>query len=529
MKNAIIILVLFFMAYVPLTYVLTTDLKKFIGINFIIFTVVATLAGFTEPNITIYLVTLLLLFLSTVRSEIDSVCRYILIAAVVPEISISLGASGHYFGVIDSVAVLGLAAYLAGKVYQTGTPGRSGFAWTTEDFLVLTVFLINTVGAIGLSEITSVIRGWTDQFMSILLPYLVFKTCLRTKSDFRLAVACFGVASVFLAVFAIYEARMSWSIFEAIGVHLGVPMRMSKNTLIRGGALRASATMGGPLALACFMTVGIFALTCSRDFFKNTIGFYGCLAVAFMGLLASQSRGSMICLFASSIVLSLALRKRGIAAASAAVGMAVWPTLLFLANVSPWVAGFMNGGAKQAPGQYHDYRNDLLTRGLQEAAKHPIIGLRLSQVVAALADITQGEHIVDLVNVYLVFLLISGIVGLLPFLALTLTSVGRATTGFKRINDPSMLRMRGFCLAAITVVLLQFSFVSFIDRIPMNFGFILCGISILVFERQSRRKNPANAPAGYRSSPPAAQWIHADGRYPDGDTRWAPKLPADPV
>jgi O-antigen ligase len=267
------------------------------------------------------------------------------------------------------------------------------------------------------------------------------------------------------------------------------------------------------------------ALACSRDYFRSAIGYYGCLGVASLGLLATQSRGSLVAVLASAVVLSLALRKWGIAAAAVIIAGAAWPTLQVLANASPAVASFINGGGGTHYGKYYDYRNLLLERGLQVAADHPLTGMRMTQVLDALADITQGEGIVDLVNVYLVILLISGIVGLLPFLTLVVTTGLRGILGFKRVQDRALLRARGFSLAAFTMVLLQLSFVSFIDRVPMMFVLTLCGIRLMAQQRLSLQPGAGGLPE--LAAPPLAgeQWVHVEGDVAGRERPWIPRLP----
>lgn len=515
MKNFIIIMILFFATYVPLFQIASPQLKKFIGLRFVVCVALATLAGFIMPNVPMFYAALVALFITTVRNRLDALCRYILLIALIPSIRLPINIQGHFLGYTDSAAVIGITAYLYAIFSKKNTDQKSIKSLTNEDYLVFTIFLIMAIGTAGLNQAFDSARAIISHLMLTVLPYLLFRSALTNKLEYRTLIACFGFASVFLAVFAIYEARFHWSIFEGIQSHLGI-IAISKNILVRGGLLRASATMQGPLALACFMTFGILALACSRDFFTNSVGYYGSLAVALLGLLASQSRGSIIALIASTIVLSFALRKRILGTVILGSTVALALTLKLLSQIYPPLASFISGGAPTAHGQYYDYRNLLLERGLQEVARHPFIGVRLTDVYAALADIKQGEHIVDLVNIYLVILLISGFVGLLPFLALTLRSGVRATVRFKKINDHSLLLARGFCLSAFTVVLIQFSFVSYIDRIPMNFVLILCGIRLLVFERQSMHRTATRVPVrGPPSLPTDALAMADDGiAYP---------------
>ncbi|MDB5577995.1 MAG: hypothetical protein JWR80_3171 [Bradyrhizobium sp.] len=493
MKNFIIIMILFAATYAPVYLIVSPQLRKFIGANFVLCFTLATLGGFILPNRPIFFAALFIIFVATVRSRMDTACRYILLAALVPQIVWGVDVGGHFIGFIDPLGLLGLAAYTVGKFYSIRSGRNQYRKFAVEDWLVLVIFLIMAVGGAGIGEFYLTIRAYVTQFMLILMPYIFLRSNLRGSSEYRIIIACFGISAIFLSVFAIYEARSSWTIFEGMGRQLGV-VELSKNMLRRGSFMRASATMGGPLVLACFLTVGLIAVACSRDFFRSRFGYYGALAISLMGLLAAQSRGSLVALLVSAIVLSMALRKWGVAAGMAGAAMVAVPALPFLARYSPALTGFMNLGEPMLHGKYYDYRGLLLDRGLEEAARHPIIGMRLEDVLAQLSDIMQGQHIVDLVNVYLVIFLISGVVGMIPFVSLVSASGLRATVGFGKIRDPSLLMARAFCLAAFAAVLMQLSFMSFIDRIPMNFVLILAGLRLVTLERQAARKRGATAP-----------------------------------
>jgi O-antigen ligase len=64
-----------------------------------------------------------------------------------------------------------------------------------------------------------------------------------------------------------------------------------------------------------------------------------------------------------------------------------------------------------------DYRARLLTRGMEEYWKSPLIGYSQPEVLSRLADMRQGEGIIDFVNTYLFFALVSGAIGVICFIA----------------------------------------------------------------------------------------------------------------
>ncbi len=522
MRSFILIMFLFFLVYVPLYQIASNQLRKLLSPRFVVCVILVTLAGIYAPDIQMYLGAIFVIFLATTQGRVDAACRYIMLAAIVPQVLWRIGASGHYLGVMDSAGALGLSAYVVGKFETARRSSSAARRWTAEDFLVLVTYLIMAIGTAGFVKFEDTLRTFIGETLLVAVPYILFRSTLKNLADYRAAIACFGVAALFMAVFAVYESRFGADVFDIITKH--ITGNYVRNLDMRGGMVRASATMNGPLELACFETVGLFALASSRSFFRNAIGYYGSLGVIALGLFAAQSRGSLVALFASAVVLALALRKWAVGAAAAAVAVSAWPVLQILAGASPAVASFINGGADMHQGPHTDYRSLLLQRGLQEAAKHPFVGLPLPQVINSLADITQGEGIVDLVNVYLEILLISGIVGLLPFVVLTVTSGARGAGGFGRVTDPALLRARAFTLAAFTTVLIQLGFVSFIDRIPMLFVMNLFGIRLLVLERKTMSKAAGSSGAGVPSVPIEDEPL--GGHIPGREAAWVPRLPA---
>lgn len=484
MNNVIIIIMLFLFGYLPMHYCLVNEIKIFLGFHFVAAFIAIILSGFFSPGLPAFFITIFIIFVATARGRRFALGQYILLAGLVVQVPYGVSVAGHFLGFIDPLAVLGLAAYLLSR-FSDGLPAPYLRSLTVEDGLVAVAFLIMAIGGTGLPDFFSVVRALNTQALLIAVPYLVIRFAARSSNEYRNMIACFGVSGFLLAVFALYEAHYGWSIFQGINHHLGTN-ELSKNILRRGDALRAPATMAGPLALACYLTVSLMALVCSRDYFKVRWGYYGAIGVTFLGLLAAQSRGSLPALALALVVLCMAWRRFGLAfLAIGAVGV-MGGVLYAVAQVSASVAAFLQINQPRAFGEYADYRQLLLERGIDEAMKHPWIGLRLQPVLDALADITQGQHIVDLVNIYLVILLISGMLGFIPFISLLLSSIFKTATGFKSVQNRDILNLRAFCLAALVTVLIQFSFMSFIDRIPMNFVMILAGMRLVRLDRAYR-------------------------------------------
>jgi len=157
--------------------------------------------------------------------------------------------------------------------------------------------------------------------------------------------------------------------------------------------------------------------------------------------------------------------------------------LVLIRSSSASLFGTMGGFVYQGK-VYSDYRSLLLERGLQEGAKHRWIGTSLDSVLDRLTDITQGQHIIDLVNTYLTFYLVSGLLGLVSFVGLMLLVFRK----LMRRHDVNLvgqtLRIdRAFTLALLSAVTIELAFMSLIDRLPVIFMFVLAAARLIGIER----------------------------------------------
>jgi len=492
MRNLLIILILFGIGWSILYAFSGNRLRERIGTRFVLSFIAVTAAGFYSPGLPIFFIVMFAVFIASARGRGAALSQYILLSGLVVQVPYGLAIAGHYLGFIGPLTVLALGAYLIARF--SGPPPAYLRVGTKEDALVFVTFLIMAIGGYGFPDLFTSLRAISGQIFLIVVPYLVIRYAVRSGLDYRDLIACFGASAFLLSVFALYEHHYGWSIFEAINYHLG-SAETSKNMLKRAGALRAPATMSGPLALACYLTVGIIALACSRSYFKSRLGFYAIISITLLGLLAAQSRGSLPALAAAVVMLFIARRRYGAAIGICAAGVAAGLALFAIADVSPTVAAFLNVDQPKQFGAYYDYRQVLFNRGVEEALKHPILGMRLQPALDALSDIQQGQHIVDLVNIYLVIFLISGFLGLISFVVLLTLSLFGAVARFKGVNDLEVLQIRAFSIAAMVALLIQFSFMSFIDRIPMNFVMVLAGIRLAKIERSrlaARKGQPSN-------------------------------------
>lgn len=497
MKIYIILMILFGIGYAGVYTLATAELRRLIGPRFVIWYALIILAGFFVPSGQIFLLVSVIVTLATVQGRVDAVCRYVFAIMLLPNVLWRASIGSAYLCDLDVQNVLGLTLLVMCMVSRSKLPARRVF--TVEDMFMVALIAIFWVAKTRFPSVSLFARDGVQTSLSLLLPYLLFRRNIRSLPEYRLLLGSFVAAAAFLAVFAIYEAKFGWALFGTIERRLFPGEMVSKSILQRGGAMRASATMSGPLMLAFTFLLSIIAVFAVRPLVRTQALWTGLLGLLFLGLLTTQSRGNLACLGVGFVVYCLARRKyalAGLAMLGAGAGALI---IVVGAKVSPTLANFINPSQPTADGHY-DYRGLLLQRGMEEGMKFPWTGTSLNYVYERLADITQGQHIVDLVNTYLTIFLMSGLFGFVPFVAIILAIFYKQIIGYLRVRDTGLLTVRAAVITMFVLLLIELSFMSFFDRMPALMMLILVGSRMIEFERRAmmRSKSPAPAP---RSAP----------------------------
>jgi heme A synthase len=492
----IIILGLFAVTYAIAYPLVDRTIQRLIGPRFVIWYVLIILAGFVAPNAAVFILFSIVVTMATVRDRVDAICRYAFAATLLPNVGWRIIAGPVMIGDFTVTDFLGVTLIAMGFLLPRPRARRLRGV-TLEDGLVAVLVAVFWIGQTRFPSTTIFLRAGTEMITLLLVPYLLVRLHARSTEEIRRLLACFMVAAAFLAAFALYERLFGWSLFSTIERRLWAGDFQSRSLNQRGGAMRASATMRGPLVLAFFMVLAAIATFGSRPFVRRHWAWVCWILAVLAGLAVTQSRGNIASLGIAMVVFLFVRRKTALAWAAGAAAAVGGLLIVLGARVSTTLAGFIDPGGEQRFGGLYDYRQLLLQRGLEEGFKRPLLGDELSRVLARLADIQQGEQIVDLVNSYLTIFLVSGLIGLLPFLALVLLILRKLVVGWRRVSDPVLQRVRAMVLAMFVVVLLELSFMSFIDRVPLFLMLIVGGSRVLGIDRrvwqrlQARRRDEA--------------------------------------
>ncbi len=485
------------------------ELRRYIGGRFYAGYALTMLCGFILPSLVLFDAAAFVIFVATVRNRVDAVCRYVMMVLLAPSLSLPIQAGSTYLLDISVIFVLSMALAVSLLMYPAPRLAKPrGFA--PEDALVVILIALFWIAADRFSSSTVFLRNGLGQLLGIGFIYVLLRQNVRSAQEARLLFGCVAVVAGLLAGLAVVEATLGWSFYSPVLNGLSVRGGISAYSMKRGDLLRAAVSMSGPLNLGCFLLIGIVAVLSSRSLLGTRWQWQCALALTFVGLLATQSRGNLVGLVLGVGVFMLARGKGGRAIGVVIAAGVIGGVAMLLAKHSGFLSG-MFAQNEALPGEYYDYRELLLSRGLEEGAKHPIFGARLSDVIDRLQDITQGQHIVDMVNTYLTIYLISGLVGLACFLGVAGLVLARLVTGFRGLRDPEVIRLRAFVLAGIVMLLFQISFMSLIDRMPFLIALMLAASRLIYTVHRRQRTaarqgqgDPASAPTRHRGSPALA-------------------------
>lgn len=291
---------------------------------------------------------------------------------------------------------------------------------------------------------TDCLRRVTSIFFSLFVPYFVISRTSTNRAAVQDMIASFGIKSAVLAGVAIFEGARGWLLYSELPSRWGFS---AGGYLSRGGDIRAMASTGHPLTLGYLLAVGFGFWLYLQQGVKSRVAYVSITGLFLFGLLADYSRGPWL----GAILIYLAfaaLGPRGLPkmfkaiAGMSLVGLvvAVSPLGQKVARVVPYFGGTVDMGNVE-------YRERLFARSWDLIMEHPLFGDQ--QALLEMADLRQGEGIIDLINGFITILLGNGFVGLslfLLFIVIGSFKTFRVSAAAAR-SDPDLSRL-GACLVA---------------------------------------------------------------------------------
>ncbi|WP_395397399.1 O-antigen ligase family protein [Novosphingobium sp. BL-8A] len=351
------------------------------------------------------------------------------------------------------------------------------------------------------TAVTNYFRNGINIALSLGLPYYILSRGVRSMDELRTAMRWFACGGMALSTELIFETVRVWPIYNQLYDLYGVPINLLIHT--RGGLLRPGGPFLEATSVAMVLAMCLTAMLLLRRDFRSNLHHMALLVVNFIGLSVPQSRGAWIGFFLSLAATEL-FRKRYRALLTKVVMIGCSVALVFAvahSSVTLQDSLGLSGGSKETS----DYRRRLFTRGQEEFWHSPIIGFSTPELEWRLADMRQGEGIIDLVNTYLWIALVSGATGLSVFFCLFGNTMRRLWRMRRRLTDPSALDSAAFAFGCLVMQAEMLFFTSFGDR-PAILLFGVFGFAAALF---TAARVPAVAPAmpslpSLPSAPPLA-------------------------
>jgi hypothetical protein len=383
------------------------SLVKLLITRLMVVTVVSQVAAFCAPSILALnlVVGLSIPVLATERRLIAPL--YLFLLFTMPMVSTVLGIGSVYLLTFNVGMAAGLGALAALALRSRGSFPRR-LIWDVPVYLF---FLLLVVQSARNTSATNVLRAALEAGWNTLLPYYVVSRSLRTFEDVRVALFGLIAATVSLSVLAFYEAFRHWPMYRVVFAHYGIPISAGAAVKLRGGFIRAPGPFPEPVSFAFCLAVGVIAVFSVKSAFRNRSAHLAILGIATLGILAPQSRGAWAGVMLGLVVYQV-FRKQIVSLGRWALyGVGAFVVMVASSSFNDRVTTTLGIGGGP------DYRVSLFSRGVEEVKKYPVIGRPLNEVYYSLRDLIQGEGIVDFVNTYLYVALVSGLIGLIVFVA----------------------------------------------------------------------------------------------------------------
>lgn len=254
-------------------------------------------------------------------------------------------------------------------------------------------------------NVTSGLRYFVDQVLLIVVPYLVLSRALRQPRDFEFSLSALLAVSLVLAGVALCATWKQWDFY-------GMFEELTALTLpdFRSGFLRIEAT-ANTHSLGFHLAVGLLALEALKT--QLGLGAARCWLIRVLlvsAMLFTGSRGALLATVVAYFVFFATLQRSSVLRWSFLFALGGGSILGAVWLLSPDVARVDQYGT-------FSYRQELLRTSIAFIADYPIFGDLNWLASGRFGHLVQGQHIVDVTNLYLYIGLRFGLLGVALFCA----------------------------------------------------------------------------------------------------------------
>lgn len=263
------------------------------------------------------------------------------------------------------------------------------------DVFVLWFWLL--VSALSFRETTTT-DGLRETFIYlnlIVVPYFIARKFVREPEELQWVFYGFVFIVLIISGIGIFESIKNWLLYGSLGGALNLPESAITSYKYRAGFLRVSSTLGNiNLAGVCGGALIVYYYLISNS--KKSNSQWLIFLVVLYALFATHSRAPW--LVSTAMILFYVAKTKGAKGVIRLSGYGFLLGLLLLASgaLDSVVSGFMLKDSYNV-----DYRERLLTLGLNEMKKYPLFGNLHFYSAPGLQELIQGEGIIDIVNTFL--------------------------------------------------------------------------------------------------------------------------------
>ena len=361
------------------------------------------------PYLPIFLVLLLFVLPAIARTRGEAAALFLVASAGLPNLTLTLTAGSAFLVAFSNVQAMGLGLLAASFVCR----GQGRVNWGWRDVPIAIYLVINWFAQARGLNVTSTLRETLYLVLELGIPYVALRRCIKSEADLRYAIMAVCFAAVVQSIIAVYEMLSYWVVYNTLFDHFGIPMDFSRWIKVRGGLMRAHGALPESTSFGWFLAIALTAAVAARRNFSNTLCWGAAIAVIALGLFASGARIGWLAVAIGIVAIGLFRRNYGAVFRNVLLAAVAYAGLYAVALTTGFfrsVVGLTADGASTV-----EYRKNLLSRGLEEFWHNPLTGLPIADVKRALADLEQGEHIIDFVNAYVFYGLTSGLFGVIAF------------------------------------------------------------------------------------------------------------------
>jgi O-antigen ligase len=455
--------------------------------------------AFLSFNYWLYAALVLIFTSYKTKREKYPIAFYIAILFTAPPITATIAVAGVYLFEINYLMLLSIGVLLKLHLTRRSNNPKFSFGKTKTDIIIATFILVNIGIAFKDSTFTDTLRQSVVMILSTFLPYYVVSRHVKNIEDLNAIFSALMIAAFPIALVSIFESLKHWLLYSSIAGSLGLQWNYG-GYLMRGAALRASASTGHSLALGFSLVVFLgFYLHVKNHVDNKKYRLIGMFFIL-LGLLASLARGSWIAMF----VLITTYLYLGKNAASNLIKflmvcilafsiIAVLPSGDKFINLLPFVGNVDAGNV--------DYRQKLFKASVSVVSRSPMFGNKNYAEEPEMQSMYQGQHIIDLVNVYLAILLQSGYIGLLLFASIFLSSLLAAYKASKKIrqSNPELHQIGRSLVATLAAMMFNLATLSFELSIPF-LCYICVGLCVAYSQIAKKELSLASSPRPLKAS-----------------------------